>query len=633
MSISTESATREEKANALGQQFRAAVSGKPVEVVLATSERIIARVTDGIYREPWAAFRELCANAYDADAHRVVIETGAPSFDQITVRDDGLGMSPETLAYVVENIGGSSKRTFLGSHLHTADAANPDLSPGQRPLIGKIGIGLFAVAQLTQHFQIITKAKGEKVRTWATVILKTHHEDQLKKDIENGAKFEAGRATITSEEVPESELDAHGTTIVLHQLRPEIRRFLQSIPRWLAERERGPTGEQMRQPPVYHIGRLPDPARSFTAIEAHLPWKDNDTPIAKFRSLVKAASENSQQSNKSATLEHLDEYLQAIWKLSLALPLPYIDAHPFDIDGSANLITLELPSTGSRAESLKLEATETLRQHLSLTAGSPDPIGGFEIMFDGIELRRPIHLPNELRSKSRLRAPIIMAASERAEFPENALDRAGGPLRFEAYLYWNSKIVPKDTQGVIVRVREASGTLFDPKFLNYQISEQSRLRQITAEIFVTEGLDGAINIDRESFNYSHPHYLYIQRWLHRALRLLINRLKLLAGEDLDKEKAQKEATVAEAVVREAVAIWKEQRGEDYDVGEAAASNSAPETIADLTLEWLVTPSPNDVNLSNGLGIVLEAYGVLSDLNPSDRAKLINDLVRVVRAQQ
>ena len=43
----------------LEEQIRANVdSSQPVETTLATSERVIARITDGIYREPWAAFRE-----------------------------------------------------------------------------------------------------------------------------------------------------------------------------------------------------------------------------------------------------------------------------------------------------------------------------------------------------------------------------------------------------------------------------------------------------------------------------------------------------------------------------------------------------------------------------------------------
>ena len=123
-------------------------------------------------------------------------------------------------------------------------------------------------------------------------------------------------------------------------------------------------------------------------------------------------------------------------------------------------------------------------------------------------------------------------------FKDEELERAGGQLSFEAYLYWNSQIIPKETSGVLIRVREASGTLFDRSFLNYQISEQNRLSQITAEVFIHTGLDSAINIDRESFNYSHPHFLFIQKWLHRALRLLINRNKVLAKESLNAERKQ-----------------------------------------------------------------------------------------------
>ena len=77
---------RSDELDALEANIRAnADNRQPVNTTLATSDRIIARVTDGIYREPWAAFRELVANAYDADASYVVIETGQPDFHRITV--------------------------------------------------------------------------------------------------------------------------------------------------------------------------------------------------------------------------------------------------------------------------------------------------------------------------------------------------------------------------------------------------------------------------------------------------------------------------------------------------------------------------------------------------------------------
>lgn len=46
--------------------------------ILQTNDRIIASVTDGIYREPWSAFRELVSNAYDADATEVTIDCDYP---------------------------------------------------------------------------------------------------------------------------------------------------------------------------------------------------------------------------------------------------------------------------------------------------------------------------------------------------------------------------------------------------------------------------------------------------------------------------------------------------------------------------------------------------------------------------
>ena len=126
------------------------------------------------------------------------------------------------------------------------------------------------------------------------------------------------------------------------------------------------------------------------------------------------------------------------------------------------------------------------------------------------------------------------------------------------------KSLPRKTAGVLLRVRDASGTLFDSTFLKYQVSEQTRLRQITAEIFVHDGLDSAINIDRESFNYSHPHFLYIQRWLHRALRLLVNRLKALSTEDLQREKMQRAHETQATMLTRAEDVWSQQRGQDAD---------------------------------------------------------------------
>ena len=61
-------------------------TGKPVETPLTTNERVLARITEGIYRQPASALRELISNAYDADAKQVVILTDAPRFSTLYAR-------------------------------------------------------------------------------------------------------------------------------------------------------------------------------------------------------------------------------------------------------------------------------------------------------------------------------------------------------------------------------------------------------------------------------------------------------------------------------------------------------------------------------------------------------------------
>ena len=60
-------------------------TGKLCKAVLSTDDRVLARITDGIYRQPGSALWELIANAYDADAQNVYVQTDAPRFSKISV--------------------------------------------------------------------------------------------------------------------------------------------------------------------------------------------------------------------------------------------------------------------------------------------------------------------------------------------------------------------------------------------------------------------------------------------------------------------------------------------------------------------------------------------------------------------
>ena len=123
---------------------------------------------------------------------------------------------------------------------------------------------------------------------------------------------------------------------------------------------------------------------------------------------------------------------------------------------------------------------------------------------------------------------------------------------------WAPKIAPTEHQGVLVRVHGSSGTLFDPTFLRYQVSEQTRLRQISCEIFVSEGLEAALNIDRESFNYAHPHVIYITKWLHASLRRVATVQKRIAAEIRAATREAAAAGEAEALSSVAARAWRDE---------------------------------------------------------------------------
>jgi len=201
-------------------------SNNHIETILQTDERVIARVTDGIYRRPGSALRELISNAYDADATRVVIKTDAPRFERITVEDNGHGMSPEVLAHMLFHIGGSAKRSTDGQLLGVTATDNPYVSPKGRRLIGKIGIGLFSVSQLTHRFQVITKVKGDKFRTVATIALRQYADDLIEDQKQGEKRYESGRVNIWRENAMDTE--AHGTTVVLTEIRRQAKDTLRN---------------------------------------------------------------------------------------------------------------------------------------------------------------------------------------------------------------------------------------------------------------------------------------------------------------------------------------------------------------------------------------------------------------------
>src|SRR5581483_2775889 len=267
---------------------------------------------------------------------RVVIKTDAPRFERISIEDNGLGMTPEALAHLLFHIGGSPKRSDIGKDLGITASNDPSRSPGGRRLIGKIGIGLFSVSQLTHSFQIITKVKGERYRTVATVVLRQYDDQELMSP-EHKKEFESGKVNIWREKA--ADANTQGTTIILTSIRPQARDTLRSREIWSAieQSENAAAAGEERQsiePPPFHIGRV-DP-RSGELLKKtagkydSLPWEKADAPNIAFGKLVQAVWDEIEHSNPNPQLDRIfDYYLRMIWQLSLSIPVPYVDGHLF----------------------------------------------------------------------------------------------------------------------------------------------------------------------------------------------------------------------------------------------------------------------------------------------------------------
>lgn len=308
---------------------------EPLETTLRTDKRVLARVTDGIYRQPGSALRELISNAYDADATRVVLRTDRPRFKRMVIDDDGAGMSSEARIRMLYHIGGSAKRTSEGPELGITDEGDRYRSPGGRPLIGKIGIGLFSVAQLTQSFQVVTKVAGQSHRTVASVVLRQFSDEPDSGDGADEGEYEAGKVLVWKEAAPDRE--SHGTSIILTAMRRQTQETLRSWDRWQGV---FPAGNDLDEadglkPPLYNIGvvsdRDPDLLREQGAPAApgasdgyaNLPWNAQDSPREAFFKLTAAIWNAQFEGDPNPRVSKLcDYYLNMVWALSLEAPVP-----------------------------------------------------------------------------------------------------------------------------------------------------------------------------------------------------------------------------------------------------------------------------------------------------------------------
>ena len=391
-------------------------------VKINAAARIIGDISTGIYRSPASALKELVNNSFDAGATEVLINTDHPSFSTVSCFDNGPGISKQGLQTILSYIGGSDKRRSGETGLF------------DRPLVGRIGIGILAMSQISKRFVIISSQEGSNVRIEAELNIEEF-------ETEGAARTNLGTGNIgqcTIYEIPEN-IEEHYTIVATPAGSQALRELLG-------------TGKSVRE----HFVN-----REYEA--------DN------FYDFVKRVGDEGQRPT-------LSEYDKFLWELASLCPIPYFDDGPVRGWDGWDHIKKRLQSFN------------------------------FRVIVDGYELRKPILLPS---------AEELMVSGDDFKvypFSHDAKQEMG--LRFEGYIFHQRRqLSPPELQGVLVRIRNVGITGYESDMLDYPRNLGPMRGGMTGEIYVGLGLEDALNIDRNSFNETHEHFVRVRDVLFEHLGL------------------------------------------------------------------------------------------------------------------
>jgi hypothetical protein len=265
-------------------------------------------------------------------------------------------------------------------------------------------------------------------------------------------------------------------------------------------------------------------------------------------------------SSPTASLNLLSDYDQLLFGLALAPPSPFMEDRN---------VAVKLPMVRSRQDQLRKFA--------------------FEVKVDNITLLNPVCLPSDREghtvsmcrisgsdelsfelqdgavkeSCTVVRHNISVATSDLRyhlyELRYISSDVAGSALEFAGYLFQQTgRLYPRDIQGVLMRIDDVAIGKYDNSMLTYPYAEGPRYSMVSSELFVHRGFEDALNIDRDSFNELHPHYMRVQAYVHGLLQNLV--FPGTWGEEKERNKARRNRAAEKREVS-FVAKYAETTGE------------------------------------------------------------------------
>jgi len=184
-------------------------------------------------------------------------------------------------------------------------------------------------------------------------------------------------------------------------------------------------------------------------------------------------------------LAQFTEYDRLIWELALVSPAKYLEEGPIIGETCIPEIKRKLDNYN------------------------------FRVIIDGLELRKPILFPLDEKVRKKGSDFSFVPVS----YDKTVKDSLGGSrLKFNGYIYFQRRaIVPPELRGVLIRIRNVAIGYYDKSLLHYPLPAGPLANQVSGELYVEEGLENALNIDRNSFRETDLHFIAVQSKIFEIL--------------------------------------------------------------------------------------------------------------------
>ncbi|MFW9879035.1 MAG: ATP-binding protein [Candidatus Thorarchaeota archaeon] len=206
--------------------------------------------------------------------------------------------------------------------------------------------------------------------------------------------------------------------------------------------------------------------------------------------------------------EQLSDYWKIVMGVAQTVPVEYMQEGPIRLEKKDSII-----------ENIK----EKLKSY------------NFKVDFDGLILKKPTFFPTE--DKFDIYGRDFVVHSFKKEIPiENT------KLSFRGYFYsQHGGIFPKDDAGVLIRVKNVKVGDIDSGYLGYPFVTNQVFRHWNfCEIYIDDGLERAMNIDRNSFRVTDAHYRALKQFMHSYLDEVVFPYCLDGFYKAKKERKEKE---------------------------------------------------------------------------------------------